>query len=142
MKFISLITLFVSLTSCTKPPPDVPFCEHLSQRMATDPETKHLVLAPSPTCMKEIGEVECGHCTFSMSQKEIYIGEAKKTWFNKKPWSQLHYESILVPAVESFAPVQAYIINACEAANCSGDVQRFKVKVNSLKGIKDVLGIE
>lgn len=82
--------------------------------------------------MKEIGEVECGHCTYIVSGKEIFVGENQKTFLNGKPWSQLKIESILVPAQESYAPLSSYIINSCKKMNCSDDVTRFKIKVDTL----------
>lgn len=89
--------------------------------------------------MAKIGEPECGHGTYIMSGKEIFVGESPKTFFNKKPWSQLRRESILVPAVESYSPVSKYIINSCEKMGCNDQVQRFKVKLDSLNGIEEVL---
>jgi hypothetical protein len=141
LKFLLSIILSLSLTNCTPKPPDVPVCEHLKQRLTTDPVTGHLILKASPVCMKEIGEVECGHCTYIVSGKEIYIGENEKFHLNKKPWSQLREESILMPAEESYAPVATYIINSCKKMNCSDDVTRFKVKLDSLNGIKGAADI-
>lgn len=140
VKFLLLIISFASLlSSCTPKPPDVPVCEKLIQRLATDPKTQHLMLTASPTCMKQIKEPECGHCTYIVSGKEIYVGENPKTHLNGKPWSQIQKESILVPAQESYAPLASYLINSCEKMNCSKDIQRFKVKVDSLKEVGDVL---
>lgn len=139
LKSLLLISLFVSLCSCTPKPPDVPACEKLSQRVVKDPKTDHLILKPSPTCMKQVGEPECGHCTFIVSGKEIYVGEKQKFFLNGKPWSQIDRESIRLPAVESYAPIASYMINACEKNGCSADIQRFKVKLDSLKEIDDVL---
>lgn len=129
--------LFASLTSCTPKPPDVPVCKHLAQRLATDPVSGHLLLRPSPTCKREIGEVECGRCTFIVSGKTFFVGEAVKTHFNGKPWSQLRRESILVPAVESYAPITAYMINSCKSLNCSDDVTKFKVKIDEVKDVEE-----
>lgn len=57
------------------PPPDVPACEHLAQRITTDPVTGHTILTPSPACMQNLGETECGHCVWVMSNAQRYIGE-------------------------------------------------------------------
>ncbi len=101
--------------------------------------TGHLLLTPSPTCLKQVGEPECGHCTYIVSGKEIYVGEAEKYQLNKKPWSQIQNEGIILPAVESYAPLATYIINSCKKMNCQDDVTRFKVKLDSLNGVKDVV---
>jgi len=90
-------------------------------------------MKPSPACQKAINEPECGHCTYIVSGKEIYVGEAKTTFLNNKPWSALKAESVYVPAVESYAPLITYIINACKKMNCSDAVDRFKVKIDTLK---------
>lgn len=99
--------------------------------------TGHLLLSPSPTCKKEIGEVECGRCTYIVSGKVFFVGEAVKTHFNGKPWSQLRKESILVPAKESYAPLATYMINSCKALNCSDDVTRFKVKIDDVNSVEE-----
>jgi len=132
MKFLLLTALSLSLISCATKPPDVFVFKHLSQRIATDPSTGHLLLKPSPTCMKEIKEVECGRGRSIVSGQIVFVGEDKKTWFNKKPWSQLRRESILVPAEESYAPIATYLINSCKQANCSDELTKFKVKVDSV----------
>lgn len=135
MKYLLLMLLLGSLTNCANVPPDVVACEYLTQRLARDPVTTHLILKPSPVCTKEINEPECGHCTYIMSGREVYVGEKKEHFFNGKPWSQLKSESIYLPAVESYAPLSTYIINSCKQMNCSDDVTRFKVKLDSLSSI-------
>lgn len=121
-------------TSCAPKPPDVPVCEHLSQRLAKDAITGHMILKPSPTCMEKINEAECGHCTYIISGKEIFIGEKDTSFFNGKSWSVLRSQSILVPAKESYAPIATYMINACKKMNCDDDVNRFRVKIGTLSG--------
>ncbi|RYG93861.1 MAG: hypothetical protein EON58_17485 [Alphaproteobacteria bacterium] len=111
----------------------------LEQRLSTDKKTGHLMLTPSPTCMKEIGETTCGHCVYLMSGDEIFVGEKKENWLNGKPWSQLNRESVLLPAEESYAPLAAYIINSCEKMNCNDQVTRFKVKLDSLNGVRGAI---
>lgn len=137
LKFWLLTVSFLSLTNCATKPPDVFVFKHLNQRLATDPTTGHLLLRPSPTCMKEIKEVECGRGRSIVSGKVVFVGEDKKTWFSGKPWSQLRRESILVPAEESYAPMATYFINSCKAAGCSDEVTRFKVKVDSVKDVDE-----
>lgn len=132
LPFAILSWLLIS-AGCATTPPDIPACEHLSSRVYTDPKTGHDMLEPSPACFAAIGEMECGHCVWIMSGKEAIIGEKPGTWFNGKPWSKLKEQSVYMPAEESYAPLAAYAINACKKMNCSNDVNRFKVKLNSLK---------
>lgn len=127
------------LASCTPSPPDVYVFEYLSYHMETDPKDGHFLIVPSPTCTKQIKESECGHGVSIVSGKEIFVGEGKSTWFKGKPWSQLKRESIYVPAVESYAPLSAYIIDACAHMNCNDQVDAFKVKLNSLNGVSDAV---
>lgn len=90
--------------------------------------------------MKAIGEFECGHGVYLLSKQEIYVGENPKTWYNKKSWSRLKRESVIVPAQESYAPLAVYMINACEQMNCMDEVTRYRIRLDELKGIQDVLG--
>lgn len=133
MKLKLSIVLLICLISCTPKPPDVPICENLQQHLSLDPTNGHLILKPSPTCIKEIGEIECGHCTYIVTGKEIYLGETKEHQLNNKPWSQIKAESVLVPSEEAYAPLATYMINACKKMNCNDDLTRFKVKIESLK---------
>lgn len=89
--------------------------------------------------MKQIGELSCGHCTYIMSGKEIYLGEGKDHQLNGKPWSQVQSESILLPAQESAAPLFTYTINACKQMSCSSDVDAFRIKLNSLNGVSGAI---
>lgn len=118
---------------CTPRPPDVPACEHLGQRLTVDPVTGHDMLEASPTCMQEIQERECGFCVYIVSGRKIFIGENAPHLLNGKPWSKIRTQSILLPAVESYAPLSAYIINSCKKMNCDDDVARFRVKLGTLK---------
>ncbi len=113
-------------------PPDVPVCEELTGKVTTDPVTGHVVMKASPACMEAIGETKCGHCVYIVSGRDIFVGEKKETHFAGKSWSQLKRESVLVPAEESYARIAAYMINACKKMKCSDDVNRFRVRLNSL----------
>lgn len=136
MKSLPLILLwFLVIEACAPKPPDVPVCEYLAQRLVTDPVTGHLLLKASPTCEKQIGEVECGHCTYIVSGREIYVGEGKDHLLNGKSWLQIKSQSIYVPASESFAPLEDYIINSCKKMNCNDQVDAFKIKLDSLKDV-------
>lgn len=126
-------------TNCATQPPDVAVFEPYTQRLTTDPLTDHMILLPSPLCMEQIGEFECGHGVYIISQKEVWVGEQEKHWFHGKPWSQLKRESIFVPAIESYAPLSEYIINSCEQNHCNDQVARFRVAPDQLKGIGAIL---
>lgn len=135
MKLLPLILLSFSAINCVPKPPDVPVCENLTQHVAIDAITDHLVLIPSPTCRKQTGDPECGHCTYMVSGKEIYVGEGKDHLLNGKTWSRIKLESIYVPAVESFGPLSEYIINSCKKLNCNDQVDALKVKINKLSEV-------
>lgn len=132
---LSVILFSLQISACTPKPPDVPACEHMAQHLSTDPVTGHLILSASPTCMKELNEPECGHCVWIMSGKEAYIGENDGHWLNGKPWSKIRQQSVYLPAKESYAPLATYIINSCNKMGCSSDVDKFKIKLDSLNGI-------
>ncbi len=138
MRSTLLILLSYLAISCTVKPPDVFVFESLDQHLSRDQITQHLLLMPSPACIKAISEVECGHGTSIVSGTEVYIGEESTHLFNGKKWSELKSESIYVPAVESYAPISEYIINSCKKMNCSNDVTRFKVKIDKLKNVNSV----
>jgi hypothetical protein len=125
--------------SCTPKPPDVPVCEQLSSRVTTDPVTRHTVLTASPACWAAIHETDCGHCVWIVSGKEQFVGEAKATFINGKPWSQLKSESAYLPAAESYGPLAEYIINSCKKMKCDSQVDAFRIKLDSLNGISGAI---
>ncbi len=85
--------------------------------------------------MAKLNEAECGHGVEVMTGIEHFVGEDKANWFHGKPWSQLRNESVLCPAEECYAPLAAYIINACKKMNCNSQVTEFKIKLDSLNGV-------
>lgn len=89
--------------------------------------------------MKQIGEPECGHCVWIVSGKEAFIGENQGHWLNGKTWSKIRSQSAYLPAVESYAPLATYIINSCKKMGCDSDVEKFKVKLDSLNGVSGAL---
>jgi hypothetical protein len=137
--FAILLGLLISVSACTPKPPDVPACEHMAQRLSTDPLTGHLLLSPSPTCLKQIGEPECGHCVFIVSGKELFLGESVGHLLKGKPWSKVRQQAVYLPAVESYAPLATYVINSCKKMGCSDDVDKFKIKLDSLNGVSGSL---
>lgn len=133
------LTLFIlALSACSPTPPDVPACEHMASHLSVEADG-HMIWAPSPTCMKQISEPECGHCVWIVSGKEAFIGEQKGHWLNGKTWSKIRAQSAYLPAAESYAPLATYIINACKKMGCSDDVDKFKVKLDSLNGVSGAL---
>lgn len=138
-KWLFFAASLLCLSSCTPKPPDVPVCEHLAQHLSNDPVSGHLILNPSPTCMKEIGEAECGHCVFIVTGNEFFLGEGKDHQLNKKPWSKIRTESVYLPAQESYAPIAAYMIDSCKKMHCSDELEKFKIKLNSLNGVAPAL---
>lgn len=135
LKRLKLLLSLIScafLTNCAVKPPNIYVYENLQQRLSTDPITGHLMLTPSPTCMKQIGEAECGHGVSIVSGKEIFVGEDPKNQPGGKPWSQLKAESVYVPAVESYAPLATYIINSCKKNNCDSTVTGFKINLDKV----------
>ncbi len=138
LKWLLFVSLSLSLTNCAPKPPDVPVCEHFPARLSMSADG-HMVWDPSPTCMKQTGEPECGHCVYLVSGKEIFVAEGKDHWLNGKTWSKIRSQSAYLPATESYAPLATYIINACKKMNCSDSVDQFKVKLDSLNGISGAL---
>ena len=135
-------TLFIILCvlpiSCAIKPPDVVVCKSLQKHLLYDADDNRLIQKPSPTCHKQIKEPECGACTYIVSGRKKYIGNKKENHFNGKSWKQIKEQSILVPAEESYAPLATYIINSCKKANCDKDVNRFKIKVESLEKMQQL----
>lgn len=127
------------LTSCATSPPDVYAFKPLDERLSVDPASGHTIWSPDPICEEKIQEPSCAYGVSIVTGTEIYIGELPAHQFNKKPWSQLREESVMLPSVESYAPLAAFIINTCKQDNCNDQVDAFKVKLDSLNGIGDVL---
>lgn len=89
--------------------PDIPVCEDLTPVTKRVPDTGHIIMRMSPACTEHIGEPACGHCTYIVSGREIFIGEKIEHRFNGRPWSEVRGESVILPAVESYAPLAAYL---------------------------------
>lgn len=131
----SPLSSLLLLSACATTPPDVPACQDLSEHIVIDQTTGHEILTPSPACEAAIGEISCGHCVYIVSGKEIYIGEKAPNLLNGKPWSQVVDESVYLPAEESYAPLSTYIINSCKKMNCNDEIDKFKIKLDSLNGL-------
>lgn len=89
--------------------------------------------------MQKIEEPSCGHGVSIMTGREVFVGNQTAHYFNGKSWGALQEESVYVPAVESMAPLETYIINSCKKMGCNDNVDQFKVKLNSLNGIQGAI---
>lgn len=138
MKLLFLV-LALCLVGCSSPPPDVMVFEYLQPHLSTDPVNSHLVLTASPTCLAKIGESECGHGVSIVTGTEVFVGEGPLHLYKGKKWSELRAESVYVPAVESYAPLSAYMIDMCKKMDCSSQVDAFRIKLNSLNGISGAI---
>lgn len=138
---LSAISLCLGINGCaTLPaPPDIFVFERLDTHLSIDPVTGHQILAPSPTCMQQIQEMSCGHGVSIMTGAEIYVGDAAGHGWKNKTWTELKQESVHLPAVESYAPLSTYMINACAKFKCNANLDAFRVKINSLNGIVGAL---
>lgn len=118
LKLPLLISLSLCLLSCCTPNiPNVYVFQELDPFTSIDPTTGDTILNPSPACEAAIQEPLCGHGTAIISGSEIYVGETHL--YEGKKWSELKAESILVPAIESYAPLEIFMINSCKKTKCS-----------------------
>jgi hypothetical protein len=94
-------------------------------------------------CAKQIGEATCGYCTWTNSDKTQYVGEAKKTWLYKQPWSKIKDLGVITPN-ESLAKLKEAINSQCRdddgpiGDQCK-DAGSWRVKLDSLDSIGDVI---
>lgn len=132
---LRLSVLFVFLLSGCVSPPDIPACRPLNaMKVVTEvPDIGRVVTErPNPKCMKAIGESECGYCVWTISDRTQYVGEASKHHLNKKPWSAVMREAVLVPATE-YAKVKKFVIDSCKKSNeCAENISRWRVKLDAL----------
>lgn len=136
--FFALIAL--SLNSCVSVPPDGPVCRPLIERVIEQKDAFGVitkVVRPNPKCMKACGEPRCGFCVWMMSDRTQYVAEAKKFHLYGKPWSQIQQESTIVPS-EFMARLNAHLIKVCKETNCDQQVNRWRVKWDSLDSILDL----
>lgn len=139
LNFLIFAILLCSLISCATTPPDVYVFRGLDERITVDPVSGHTLWSPDPLCMQNIQEASCAYGVSIVTGKEIWVGELPAHLYNKKPWSQLRGESVYLPAEESYAPLSAFLINTCKQDGCNDTIDRFKVKLDSLNGLGDVL---
>ncbi len=144
LQIILLISSAIILSSC-RSLPDVPLaCRPLDARHEYIKDDFGITvdhMTPNPVCMAEIGEPQCGYCTWTISDKEKYVGEAEATHLYEKPWSQIRDESILSPS-EAFAAVKAWVVKMCydnpDVAGCA-EVAKWRVKLDAGDSIGDVI---
>lgn len=130
--------LLISLLNCTTVP-DKPVCRPLETRKQTVdiPDIGKIVIdRPNPKCVKAIGEVRCGYCEWTVSNKHQYVGESEKNHLYKKPWSQVQREAVVTP-IESYASFKEYVVNECKEQEKCGEVKDWRVKLDSFDSIGD-----
>lgn len=137
-----LLVVSFLVVSCSAPP-DIPACRHLDLKRETkvvEGIGKITVDRPNPVCNRQIKEPTCGYCTYTVSDKEQYVGENAKTLLHKKPWSQIKRQGVIIPA-EDYAAVKAFILDMCKKTNeCSKDIEHWRIKLDSLDSVGDALG--
>lgn len=128
------------LANCTTL--DVPICRELRSRTTVVKDQFGIpvtTIRANPVCAKAIGEVTCGYCTWTQSDKNQYVGEAKKTWLYDSPWHQIKDEGVITPS-QSLAKLKAAINDKCRtdegpAGGQCGDIGKWRVKLDSLDSI-------
>lgn len=85
---------------------------------------------PNPVCMREIKEAECGRCSWTISEKTQYVGEAKETWLDGLSWTDIKDTAVILPA-KSAAQVKAYILNQCKKTDCNKDISKWRIKIDN-----------
>jgi hypothetical protein len=121
------------LSGCTEPP-DTPWCRPLNAKLETKdvPGIGKVTLErANPACMKAIAEPVCGYCVWAISDREQYVGEAKKTWLDGEPWSKIKSTSILITP-KSYAKVKEFVINICKKSNECNQVAKWRLKLDRL----------
>jgi hypothetical protein len=93
--------------------------------------------------MRAIGEVRCGYCVWTMSDREQYVGEAWNHLLalgkRKKKWSTVQEEALTLPA-ETQAASKAFAINICRITNaCADQISRLRIKLDALDSVGTVI---
>lgn len=139
-RIIILVSLQSLVLSCASI--DVPLCRKLNSKTTVTKDEFGIpstVVRSNPKCAKQIGEPDCGYCTWTQSDREQYVGENKKTWLYGKPWSLIFAESFIVPS-ESMAKVKSELNKNCRdddgplGGHCQ-DAGKWRVKLDSLDSI-------
>lgn len=149
-KRLLILLISLSSTGCKMYPTiktdvaDVPICRVLH----TKTETKDVpnigkvsIQRPNPKCMKEIGEPFCGYCVWTVSDKFQYVGNEWNHLLQlgkkKKTINTVIEEAGIIPA-ESTAAIKASVIIICKNTGaCSQEVDRWRVKLDSLDSVGD-----
>ncbi len=115
--------------------PDVPICRPLQKIVYTHKDPFGIPVTdirPNPLCVKSVGAPECGFCAYTLSNKQIYVGETKEHLLYGKTWSQMQDESLTLPT-ESMAAIKSSFINGCKQYGCNDNaVANWRVKFDSL----------
>ena len=147
MRLLLLLIIASSLPGCRtillkNKVPDAPVCMGLSMK----PETRVMpdlgkltVMRPNPVCMKEINEPYCGVCTYTISDKTVYVGNdwnhLLEVQGKKKTWDTIVEEGFTVPA-ETQVAFKAFAINVCKNTGaCAQEIDRWRIKLDSLDSV-------
>ena len=143
LRILLLSVSFVFLVSCSVKPPDGPICRELKVIIEKKdvPNIGPIVWErPNPLCMEKISESTCGYCVWTVSNKVQFVGDKPETYLYKKSWSQIKTEAVVVPS-EFYADVKGAFINMCKKyKECSDEIARWRIKLDSIDSVKDALG--
>ena len=130
-----LLILLPLLFSCVKVP-DLPICRDLPEKRLSSRDAfgiEDITIQGNPVCLKEIGELRCGYCVWTISPKSKYIGEAEEHRLGKLRWSEIRPTAVLLPA-DSYAKLKEYVINSCKkSGDCQKDIDKWRVKLGGLE---------
>lgn len=121
---------------------DRPMCRALKPITVKYPDAFGIVVTeerPNPTCMKAIGEGACGFCPYTVSDKQVWVGESKAYWLYDTPWSVLKEQCALVPTQTLAALKEDAMVN-CKKYGCGDqNIAKWRIKLDSLSSIGDVI---
>ncbi len=141
MRTILLISLLSLLSSCAIKPPDGPVCRPLNAKRIVTKDPFGIPvekIRPNPVCIAEIGEPECGRCTWTISDRVKFIGESEDHHLYGKPWSLIKIEAVIMPS-EYFAGLKSYIVKSCKELKCDDQIPRWRIKVDSIDSVGDLI---
>ncbi len=134
---LSIVSLSILLSvGCASQAPDVAICRSLNPVMLTYKDAFGVVTKTSranPVCDANIKEPKCGECTFTISDKTVYVGEKEKTYLDGMPWSELEAVSVKMPP-KSLGKMKKFIVDTCKQfpSTCKDhpEIGRWRVKLD------------